>query len=462
MQPYYLTIGEVNDLFSSRKSSPVELVEIFLRRIQSVDSSLHSFLYVAGEQAMAQARQLEKELSAGRRRGPLHGVPYALKDAYATAGIPTTGNSRLLADNIPTEDAHVVRRLTEAGAILLGKLATYELTYGGTEVDTPWPPARNPWDPARDTGGSSSGSGAAVAAGLCTFSLGTDTGGSIRKPAALCGICGFKPTYGRVSRHGVLENSYTLDTCGPMTRSVKDAAIVMDVIGGPDAKDETTLQQPPSHFAANLADKIKGLRIGLLRSFYERDCPASAEIHSGMEAAIDVLKRLGTSITEVEFPALELYAQCKIVIQWPEIYAVYRGRLEERPEMFGSKFRRRISPGAKISAVEYFEAQQTRRRLAASMKAAMADVDVLVTSGFYGPAPFLNETVPDSNFRKLDVCVPFSVARMPSISLCSGFSKEGLPLAIQFAGRPFDDENVLRAAYAYEQATTWHTRHPIP
>jgi aspartyl-tRNA(Asn)/glutamyl-tRNA(Gln) amidotransferase subunit A len=461
-QIYYLGVAEMSKLIASRQLSPVELLETFLHRIETIDKDINSYLLVTRDEALKQARYMEAELSAGRTRGPLHGIPYALKDAYATAGIPTTGNSKLFKNNVPGEDASIVRKLNDAGGVLLGKLATYELTYGGAAADTPWPLARNPWDKDRDTGGSSSGSAAAVAAGLCMVALGTDTGGSIRKPASLCGIVGLKPTYGLVSRHGVMENSYSLDTCGPMTRSVEDAAIVLEVIAGRDARDPTTVDRPVGHYVKALRSGIKATRVGVVRTFYERDLPADDEICSGMDEALRTLKQLGALITDIELPPLPQYAECKVTIQRPEIYSVYRKYLMTQPEDFGSKFLHRIRPAVNISAIDYFEAQQLRRQLTADIMIAMEDVDVLVTPGFYGPAPLLNETVSDFEFSKLDVCVPFSIARMPAISLCNGYTSNGLPLAIQFVGRPFDEESVLRVAYAYEQATSWHTRHPIP
>jgi aspartyl-tRNA(Asn)/glutamyl-tRNA(Gln) amidotransferase subunit A len=457
---HYLSIAEASTLIAARHLSPLELVDALLDRIARLDGELNSYLLVTADRARDQARNLEAELSRGHCRGPMHGIPYALKDAFATAGIRTTGQSKIFVDNVPKQNAAVVDRLEEAGGILLGKLATNELTFGGVSFDLPWPPARNPWDRERDPGGSSSGSGVAVAAGLCLVALGTDTGGSIRKPAGWCGIVGFKPTYGLVSRSGVMSNSHTLDTCGPMARSVEDAAIVLAVIAGQDPRDPASLDRKVD--VSSFRGDIKGVRIGVVRSFYERDLPASEEVCISMERAVEIFAELGASITDCELPRVHDFARCKVEIQQPEIYSVYCRELEIRPHDFSPRFLQRIMPGREISAVTYLEAQAKRRRLTTEMLEAMKEVDVLVMPAPYGPGPLLVDSASDPILNKPDLLVPFSVARMPAICLCNGFSAKGPPLSMQIAGRPWDDIMVLRVADAYERATPWHQRHPVP
>ena len=299
----FLSIAEAATLIERRALSPVELTRSFLARISAIDPLLNAYLLVTVDQAMEQARVAEAEIMAGRWRGPMHGIPYALKDIYCTKGIRTTSHSRTRADYVPDFDATTVTKLREAGAVLLGKLSTHEFAHGGPSFDLPWPPARNPWNRDYFTGGSSSGSGAAVAAGLAMAALGSDTGGSIRNPAALCGLIGLKPTYGLVSRQGLYTNSFSYDTAGPMTWTAEDCAIILGVISGHDPKDPASARRDVPDYRTGLHGGVKGLRIGLLRHLYETDVDSPDVAKTAMEAALAVFRRLGATIEDVQHPA---------------------------------------------------------------------------------------------------------------------------------------------------------------
>src|SRR5687768_3335896 len=290
---HFSTVAQSAELIRTRKLSPVELTQAHLKRIADLDPQLNAYITLTADLALKQAREAEQEIAKGRYRGPLHGIPYGLKDIYNTRGILTTGYSRVCADNVPAEDATTTRKLQEAGAVLLGKLATHEFAHGGPSFDLPWPPARNPWNLEHFTGGSSSGSGAAVSAGLAPFALGSDTGGSIRGPASHCGIAGLMPTYGLVSRAGVIPNSFTFDHCGPMTWTVEDCAILLQAIAGYDARDAGSIAAEIPNYRGALSGDIKGLRIGVLRHYWEKDMPAHPDLARAMDAAIDVFKSLG-------------------------------------------------------------------------------------------------------------------------------------------------------------------------
>ncbi|OGB92348.1 MAG: hypothetical protein A3G35_14890 [candidate division NC10 bacterium RIFCSPLOWO2_12_FULL_66_18] len=453
------TLAEAAAQIAGRRLTSTELTKRCLDRIEHYDGKLHSFITLAPERALEAAARADRELRDGKRTGPLHGIPYAVKDVYDTAGLLTTGGSRAFLGNIPLRDATAVARLNAAGAVLLGKLATHELTYGGVDKTLPWPPARNPWALDRDPGGSSTGAGVAVAASFCLAALGTDTGGSIRVPAALSGIVGFKPTYGRVSRHGVMLNSFTLDHCGPMTWTVADCALLLQVVSGYDANDPASADRPVPEFSATLGRDIKGMRVGVVSHFWQRDLPADAAVHDGMAAVLEKLRELGADLREAELRPLADYAEPKVIIQTPEIFSLYGEDARDRPELFGPKFRNRIAPGDQIKAVDYVRAQQRRSELIRHMGKVMSKFDVLVTSGAY-PAEKLVDVAAQSRLNKTEITVPFSVTGFPAISICSGFTANGLPLSMQIIGRPFDEVAVLRVADAYERATPWRSHHP--
>ena len=454
-----LTVSNTADSLRRREISSVELTRYCIDRIERFDPTLHSFVTLDSERALREAAAADAEIARGDLRSTLHGVPYALKDVYDAQGFPTTGCSPAFRYNEPAHDAATVAKLRDAGAILLGKLTTHELTYGGVDTALPWPPARNPWDPARDPGGSSSGSGVAVAAGFCAFALGTDTGGSVRNPAALCGIVGLKPTYGLVSRSGVLMNSYSLDHCGPMTWTARDCATVLQVVAGFDPGDPASADRLAPNYSERLGKSIRGMRIGVISHFYQTDIPAPASVHESMKTAISVLEELGAVIEEVRLRPVAAYATPKVTIQLPEIYSLYGERTKKHPEDFGPKFRARIASGDRISAVDYVAAQKIRRELTAEMAGVLDGLDVLVTSGPY-PASLLEESAAIGQLNRVEITVPFSMTGFPAISVCSGFTREGLPLSMQIAGRPFEDDVVLHVADAYEQVTPWHTKRP--
>jgi aspartyl-tRNA(Asn)/glutamyl-tRNA(Gln) amidotransferase subunit A len=456
----FLTIAEVSRLIEQKKLSPVELTTALIPRTQAIDPQLNAYLLLTAERALDLARQAEREIAAGNYRGPMHGIPFGLKDIYSTAGIRTTGHSRICLDTVPAADATTVKKLYEAGAVLTGKLATHEFAHGGPSFDLPWPPARNPWHREHFTGGSSSGSGAAVAAGLVPGALGSDTGGSIRGPAAFCGIVGLKPTYGLVSRHGVYTNSFSFDHAGPMTWTVEDCAIMLQAIAGYDAKDPASAARPVPDYRAALTGDIKGLRIGVVHNLHEDDCAVTPEVSAALEQALGVFSLLGATLGEVRLrPALDYY-DVKITIAESELLAVHEQALRTRPGDFGEDFLGRVLPAVLINGRDYIQAQRERRRMLAEMAPIYANYDVLVTATAGGPAPRLGTWRTIEFWRRPSLTTPFNVTGGPALAQCIGFSSNGLPLSMQIVGRPFDDATVMRVAHAYEKATPWRAKRP--
>ena len=346
------------------------------------------------------------------------------------------------------------------GAVLTGKLATHEFAHGGPSFDLPWPPARNPWNRDHFTGGSSSGSGAAIAAGFVPAALGSDTGGSIRGPAALCGIVGLKPTYGLVSRYGVYTNSFSFDHAGPMTWTVEDCAILLQAIAGHDPKDPASASQPVPDYRAALTGDIRGLRIGIVRHLHEDDCPVSAEVAAALETAFGVLRSLGAELGEARLRPAQDYYDVKVTIAESELLAVHEAALRTRPGDFGEDFLGRVLPAVLIGARDYVQAQRERRRILAETKPVYEKFDVLVTATAGGPAPRLDAWRTIEFWRRPSLTTPFNVTGGPALAQCIGFSAGGLPLSMQIVGRPFAEATVLRVAHAYEQATEWRTRRP--
>jgi aspartyl-tRNA(Asn)/glutamyl-tRNA(Gln) amidotransferase subunit A len=456
----FMTIAEAAKLIEQKQLSPVELVTALVRRTEALDPQLNAYLLLLGDRALDQARRAEQEIAAGRYRGPMHGIPFALKDIYATAGIRTTGHSRICIDTVPSADATTVRKLYEAGAVLTGKLATHEFAHGGPSFDLPWPAARNPWNREHFTGGSSSGSGAAVAAGFVPAALGSDTGGSIRGPAALCGIVGLKPTYGLVSRCGVYANSFSFDHAGPMTWTVEDCAILLQAIAGHDPNDPASAARPVPDYRAALTGDINGLRVGIVRHLHEDDCPASAEVRAALEEAFAVLRSLGATIGEARLRPAQDYFDVKVTIAESELLAVHEQALRTRPGDFGEDFLGRVLPAVLIGARDYVQAQRERRRMLAEMTPVYADFDVLVTATAGAPAPRLDAWRTIEFWKRASLTTPFNVTGGPALAQCIGFAGNGLPLSMQVTGRPFDDATVLRVAHAYEKATSWRQRRP--
>jgi aspartyl-tRNA(Asn)/glutamyl-tRNA(Gln) amidotransferase subunit A len=456
----FLTIAEAARLIEQKRLSPVELTTALIRRTEALDPQLDAYLLLTADRALDQARQAEREIMAGGYRGPMHGIPFALKDIYSTAGIRTTGHSRICLDTVPSVDATTVRKLYEAGAVLTGKLATYEFAHGGPSFDLPWPPARNPWNREHFTGGSSSGSGAAVAAGFVPAALGSDTGGSIRGPAALCGIVGLKPTYGLVSRCGVYANSFSFDHAGPMTWTVEDCAIVLQAIAGHDANDPASATRPVPDYRAGLNGDIKGLRVGVVRHLHEDDCAVTPEVNTALEEAFAVLRSLGATLGEVRLRPAQDYYDVKVTIAESELLAVHEQALRTRPGDFGEDFLGRVLPAVLISGRDYVQAQRERRRMLTEMSPVYANYDVLVTATAGVPAPRLGAWRTIEFWKRASLTTPFNVTGGPALAQCIGFSRSGLPLSMQVVGRPFDDATVLRVAHAYDNATSWRAKRP--
>jgi len=459
--PCFLSVAEAAALIAAKRRSPVELVRAYLARIERLDSTLHTYVRVLHDEALTAARAAEAEIAAGRHRGPLHGIPIGLKDIYDTAGVATEGGSKLCLGRVPSTDATTARLLKQAGAILLGKLTTWEFAIGGTAFDTPFPPARNPWNPERDPAGSSSGSGAAVAAGLCAMAMGSDTGGSIRWPAAWCGLAGLKPTYGRVSRAGIMPLSFSLDHAGPLTWTVGDAAIVLQAIAGHDPRDPASADRPVPDYRASLTSTdLKGVRLGIARAMFERDCPTAGPMGKAFDTAVEVLRGLDAAIAEIELPPLALYNATASLITRSEGFAIHEKTLRERPQDYGVLARDRLTIGAYIRASDMVHAMRRRLMLVEATEAAMAGFDAILLPTCPDPAPPLGELAPYFDNRRPMYMRPFNLTGQPALSLCNGFDDSGLPLSLQIVGRHFDEATVLRIGHAYERATPWRKHRP--
>jgi len=377
-----------------------------------------------------------------------------------TAGILTSGGSKVCIDNIPATNATTTQKLLDAGAILLGKLQTHEFAHGGPSFDLPWPPARNPWNLAHFTGGSSSGSGAALAAGLTPAALGSDTGGSIRGPASHCGITGFMPTYGLVSRAGVIPNSFTFDHCGPMARSAEDCAMLLQVIAGYDPRDGGSTEQAiPDYRAALKNASVKGLKIGVLRHYWEEDLPAHDDLRAAMEGAINTFKRMGATLEDCRARPMLDGLDVKVIIAESEMFSIQQKDLLARPGDYGRDFLGRVLPACVFQASDYVQALREHRRYIADMQPLLQKYDLLLTAGF-GPAPRFEDYRVTNFWRKSNAFTPSNSARTPALVLCGGLSKAGLPLGLQLITRPYNDAQVLASGHAYQQATDWHTRRP--
>lgn len=451
------SIADAAALIRTRAVSPLELAREMLTRIQRFDPLLNAFLRVTETLALSQAADAEREIMAGRYRGPLHGIPLGLKDIYETAGIATTGHSRAYEHHVPTEDAVAWTRLREAGAVLMGKLATHELAHGGPSFDLPWPPARNPWNPEYYVGGSSSGSATALGAGFVLGALGSDTGGSIRGPSSLAGLCGIKPTFGRVSRRGVIPNSFSLDHCGPMAHTAEDCAILLNAIAGHDVRDRSSVDRPVEDFCAHLRNDLKGVRIGVVRHFYERDVPVNPELAAASEEALRVMRGLGAVTEEVSMRPVRDYYDVWNLIEEPETFSIHRERLCARPGDFGAVFLERTLLALLIESADYVRAQQARARFIDEMRPLHESCDVLFTAGA-GPASRLADTL--AAWPGPNVFAPFALLGVPALVCCAGFGMNGLPMSIQLVGRPFEDARLLGIAHAYERATGWYQRRP--
>jgi aspartyl-tRNA(Asn)/glutamyl-tRNA(Gln) amidotransferase subunit A len=453
-----MTIAEAARQIEANALSPVELTSAALERIERLNPRLNAFLTVLPDQAMAAAKTAERDIRAGRRRGPLHGIPIGLKDLCATQGIRTTSGSKLLRDHVPTVDATVAARLAEAGTILLGKLHMNEFAYGPDGDNTHDGPAHNPWHLDHMTGGSSSGAGAAIAASLCLGALGTDTGGSIRIPSALCGIVGIKPTYGRVSRYGITPLSWSLDHAGPMAKTVEDTALLLQAMAGADPHDPSAARLPVPDYAAALTGEVRGLRIGVPREYFFD--ALDADVEHAVGEAIAVLKELGASVREVSWPALRYTTLAALILVLVEASAFHAPWIRSQPQAYDPDIALRLKWGLLIPATAYLKAQRLRARICQDAARLWADVDVLAVPATAMAAPRLGESRVrlanrETSTREalLRLMRPFNLTGLPAISIPCGFTSTGLPIGLQIAGRPFDETTVLRVAHAYEQHT---------
>ena len=437
-----------------------DYVAALLAHIEAHDSEINAFLLVTGEQALEQARATDEARARGEISGPLAGVPIGLKDIIDTAGVRTTCHSALRADNVPQADARVAQRLRAAGALLLGKLSTHEFAIGGPSFDLPWPPARNPWDRNRFPGGSSSGSGAAVAAGMVPLALGTDTAGSVRNPATHCGIVGLKPTYGLVSRAGVYPLSFSLDHVGPMTRTVADNALALNCLAGFDATDPGSANHAAEDYTRSLNVGVKGLKVGVLRHFYTEDLEAETDIVTGIEAALGVLGDAGAEVIEVRTRPLREYIECNRVLLVAEAFSVHEHWLRDCPEKYGALARERLAVGAFLTGADYVQANRTKRVLHDEMVSLFDDVDVLVTASSMDRTCRIDDPAEVTRTYQRQSRAPFNLTGLPALSIPCGFDGNNMPVGMQIVAPAFAEARIYQVAAAYEAATSWHLRHP--
>ena len=459
-----LTLKQASDLIARSDVSPVELTNACLARIDRYDRQINAFITVTREQALAVARDMEAELRRGARRGPLHGIPIALKDNIDTAGIPTTAASGVFEDRVPTEDADVVARLQKAGAVMLGKLNLHEFALGGTSAVTYFGPVHNPWSLDRVAGGSSGGSAAAIAADMCFGALGTDTGGSIRIPASLCGIVGLKPTYGRVSNRGVIPMAWTLDHVGPMCKTVEDASLMLTAIAGYDPLDPVSVDTPVAEYGRAIGAQTSKLRVGVVRTpFFDNVDP---EVAKAIETAIEVVRKLTAGVTDVQVPPAG-----NVAAVWnPEIYAYHLPWITKTPELYQGATRNLIQGAGKANAAAYAQARRDVDIVRRGIRKVFDTVDLLITPTQRGVAqPIAPQQAPAAGGRGgapppgaggLVNTAAFDIYGLPTISVPCGFSASGLPIGLQISGNHFSESTVLALAHAYERATEWHARRP--
>jgi len=454
------TIAEAAKLIAAKKLSPVELTKACFDRVRKLDGTLHAFILPTEERAMKEAAAAEAAIMKSGPRGRLHGIPIGLKDIVDTAGIPTTCQSRLLEGNVPDADATCAALLAEAGTVMMGKLTTHEFADGGPSFDLPAPPARNPWNTGHFTAGSSSGTGAAVAAGMILGGIGTDTGGSIRGPAALCGIAGIKPTYGLVSRAGVAPAAFSLDHIGPMAWTAEDCAIMLQALAGHDPKDPASAKRPVPDYTAALGSGLKGMRVGVIRHFHETDHVVAEATQRGIDTALTVFRDLGAAVSDVTLSPLQDWHACGSLISITERAAAYEEWARTRLGEFGERVQRRLMLGAFVSGVDYVQAVRRRRELRAELQAAMKGLDVVITAGAPGEAPKLDAIPRWDLFDKPNFTMPFNVSGYPAMCVCAGFGQGGLPVSLQIVGKPFAEAAVFRVADGFEKATDFRSKRP--
>lgn len=460
MSDWFPTIAEASRLIAERRISSCELTELSLARIDALELRLNAFITVDSDRALAAARTADVAIGRSGPRSPMHGIPIAYKDIFETKGLRTTAHSKLLRDYVPGADCACAERLNSAGAICIGKTATHEFAMGGPSFDLPWPPARNPWDPERFPAGSSSGTAAAIAAGEVLGGLGSDTGGSIRLPAALCGVAGLKPTYGLVSRAGVLPLAFSLDHAGPMAWTVEDCAIMLQSLAGFDPRDPASADHRVPDYCKDIAGSAQGVRIGVVRHFFETDTSATPGVRKAVDDAIRVFSDLGASVRDVVLPSLQEWNACGLVILLAEGYAVHEAWFRTRFTDYGERMRDNVAMGAFLTATDYIQAVRRRRELCAAMADLMADVDILLSATANSEAPLMLEVDKWDVFRTPLPTIPFNVTGYPALTVCAGYGSLELPVALHLAARPFEEPLLLRVGHSYERATGWRRRRP--
>ena len=453
---HYAGIRELGQRFRKKELSPVDYTKSLLARIEKLDPTLNAFVTLTADRAIAEAKAAEQAIARGDDR-PLLGIPVGYKDIYCTRGIKTTGGSALLDTWVPDVDATCVTRWQNAGTVMLGKLITHEFAWGIQKPGDRFAPSKNPWKAGHIPGGSSSGSGTALASGMMVGATGSDTGGSIRGPASFCGIAGLKPTYGRCSRAGVLTLSWTLDHTGPMARTVEDCAYLLQPLAGHDPLDPASSRVAVSDYVAALGQPMRGVKIGVVRDYFFDG--ASADVTRAFDDSMAVLKGLGAVVTDVTIPHI-WDAPSFMVIMATEAFSYHERDLREKPEKYGDLLRERLMSGGLYTSAEYVQAMRLRERLRQSMLDALQTVDLFATPTSPKPAPTFEQMYDLSVGFPRSNTPPFNLSGLPTLALPNGFSSDGLPISLQLTGRPFDEATVLRVGHAYERATDWHTRRP--
>ena len=462
----FVSATELAELIRSREVSPVEAAEAYLERIAEVDGQLNSYITVCGDEALAAARVAEQEIAAGNYRGPMHGIPVAVKDQLNTQGIRTTGGSSILVDNMPDEDATAIAKLKEAGSVLLGKLNMSEFA-SGDAFHHPYGRPRNPWDLDRNPGTSSSGSGAATAAFLCATSLGEDTGGSIRGPATFCGLVGIRPTWGRVSRYGMQAAAWSMDTAGPISRTVSDCAMTLEAIAGYDPKDPYTSSAPVPSYQTDLSQDIRGLKVGVVKERVYSEV-VDSEVGEAVIRAIARLGELGADVEEVSLPLMVHSAAVSSLIIMVDAASLHKEGLVNHLGKYDYNNRIRLLAGSIVPAQAYQHALKARQVLRQEILDALNRVDVLVMPTSSIPASLIPEhagisskqEVLDGYAGRRSFTSPFNLASVPALSVPCGFTSDNLPIGLQIAGRPLEEQTLFNAAYAYEQVNDWYQRRP--
>ncbi len=457
METQDLSIAEMGRQLRAGAVTSEQLTRDALGRVAARDGALHAFLLVTEQRALDDAKRADAELKSGQDRGPFHGIPYALKDIYDTAGIRTTCHSKLRVNHVPDADCMVAAKLKAAGGVLLGKLATHEFAIGGPSFDLPFPPARNPWNVDHITGGSSSGSATAIASRMVRMAMGSDTGGSIRGPAAWCGLVGIKATYGRVSRRGVFPLSWTLDHCGPLSRNVEDSAITLQVLAGHDPRDPASADVPVPDYRADLEKGVAGLRIGVPRAFFAAAQAVTPAVLAGIDRTAAQLRAAGATVEDIVLPDYALFAAAGRVIMMAEAFAIHEADMQTRLLDYGEITASRFILGAAITAADFINALRARRELTDAVDAALSRYDALLTASALNTAPRFDEPTDAMSSAAPMQTIPFNVTGHPAMSVPVGLADNGLPISVQVAGRPFDEAGVFRVGRAIEHLSGWES-----